>query len=57
MAHPPADTTHSHGAHGFEHGTMDISRQENTYGGFLRGAAIVAGVTAVILIFLAFVGT
>lgn len=38
-------------------GTMDISAQQATFDGFLKGAAIVIAVTAAILIFLAFVGT
>jgi hypothetical protein len=36
-----------------EHGSMDTTEQEKTFGGFLRAAAWVAGVSIGILIFLA----
>jgi hypothetical protein len=37
------------------HGSMEISHQEKTFVGFLRACAWVAGVTIVVLIFLALV--
>jgi heme/copper-type cytochrome/quinol oxidase subunit 2 len=41
----------------YEHGSMDTTEQENTFSGLVKGAIVVSVVTAVILIFLAFVGT
>jgi hypothetical protein len=40
-----------------EQGSMDITEQERTFEGFLRVCAIVSVVVALILIFLAIVGT
>jgi len=41
----------------YEHGSMDTTEQENTFTGLIKGAIVVSGVTAITLIFLAFVGT
>lgn len=40
-----------------EHGSMDITEHERTFEGFLRACAITSVVVALILIFLAIVGT
>ena len=41
----------------YEHGSMDVTEQQKTFAGLMKGAALVAVVTAVVLIFLAIVGT
>ena len=41
----------------YERGTMDTNEQEKTFAGFVKAATLVVAVTAVVLIFLAFVGT
>ncbi|MDD2870277.1 aa3-type cytochrome c oxidase subunit IV [Neomegalonema sp.] len=43
---------HDHAAH-HEHGTMQIAEQERTYGGFVKACAIVIGVSAFVLLYLA----
>jgi len=40
-----------------KHGTMDITEQEKTFAGLIKWAAWVCVISAVVLIFLAFVGT
>jgi len=40
-----------------EHGSMDTTEQERMFNGFLKAASYVGVVTALILIFLAIVGT
>lgn len=40
-----------------KHGSMDISTHERTFEGFILACVIVAVVSALILIFLAIVGT
>lgn len=42
---------------GYKHGSKDVTENQQVFEGFLRVAAIVFGVVAVILIFLAIVGT
>ncbi|PIP98154.1 MAG: aa3-type cytochrome c oxidase subunit IV [Rhodobacterales bacterium CG18_big_fil_WC_8_21_14_2_50_71_9] len=37
-----------------KHGEMDITEQQRTFDGFLRGAGIVIGVVVVILLLLTF---
>ena len=41
----------------YEHGSMDVTEQEKTFAGLVKGAALIAVITAVILIFLAVAGT
>ena len=41
----------------YEHGSMDVSEQQKTFAGFVKAAALVFLFTAVVLIFLAIVGT
>ncbi len=41
----------------YEHGSMDVTEQKKIFAWFTKGAAIVAAFTAVVLIFLAIVGT
>ena len=40
-----------------KHGSMDTTEQEKTFQGFIKASAWVIGISALILIFLAFVGT
>ena len=41
----------------YERGSMDTTEQQKTFAGFVKIAALVSVVTALVLIFLAFVGT
>ena len=41
----------------YERGSMDVSEQQKTFAGFVKGAALVVVVTALVLILLAVVGT
>ncbi|MFQ5567094.1 MAG: aa3-type cytochrome c oxidase subunit IV [Paracoccaceae bacterium] len=41
----------------YERGSMDVTEQQKTFGGFVKIAALVSAVTLLVLIFLAFVGT
>ncbi|MEM9145076.1 MAG: aa3-type cytochrome c oxidase subunit IV [Pseudomonadota bacterium] len=41
----------------YKHGSKDITENVQMFNGFLKASAIVFGIGAVILIFLAFVGT
>ncbi len=41
----------------YKHGSMDCTEQRKMFAGFIKIAAWVAAITAVILIFLAIVGT
>ena len=41
----------------YKHGSMDVTEQEKTFAGLMKGAVLVSIVTIVVLIFLAFVGT
>ena len=41
----------------YEHGSMDTTEQQRTFAGFVKMAALVSLVTALVLIFLAIVGT
>lgn len=38
-----------------QHGSMDITHQQKTFAGFLKGIAWAAGVTLAVLVFLALV--
>lgn len=40
-----------------KHGSMDTTEQEKTFAGLVKAAVLVCAVTAVVLIFLAIVGT
>jgi hypothetical protein len=40
-----------------KHGTMDISEHQKAFAGLIKAATIVCVITAIVLIFLAFVGT
>lgn len=42
---------------GYQHGSQDPTENQRVFEGFIKGAAIVAGISTAILIFLAFVGT
>ena len=41
----------------YQHGSQDPAPHQKTFEGFIKAAAIVAAISAAILIFLAFVGT
>ena len=41
----------------YEHGSMDVTEQQKTFAGFMKGATLVVVFTVVVLIFLAIVGT
>ncbi|MEO0622964.1 MAG: aa3-type cytochrome c oxidase subunit IV [Pseudomonadota bacterium] len=41
----------------YKHGSKDITENIEVFNGFIKGSVIVAVISAVILIFLAFVGT
>ncbi len=41
----------------YERGSMDTTEQKKTFAGLMKGAVLVAVVTALVLILLAFVGT
>jgi len=41
----------------YKHGSMDVTEQEKTFSGLIKGSALVIVVSAVVLIFLAIVGT
>ncbi len=41
----------------YEHGSMDVTEQQKTFAGLMKGAALVAVFTALTLILLAIVGT
>jgi len=41
----------------YKHGTMDTTEQQRTFAGLVKWAAGVCIIAAVVLIFLAFVGT
>ncbi len=41
----------------YEHGSMDATEQEKTFSGLVKGAALVAVFTAVVLILMAVLGT
>jgi hypothetical protein len=41
----------------YERGSMDVTEQQKTFAGFVKAAALVCLATAVVLIFLAIVGT
>lgn len=46
------DHDHDHASH-HEHGTMQIGEQERTYDGFMKACAIVIGLSALLLVYLA----
>ena len=41
----------------YEHGSMDTTEQKKTFAGLMKVAVLVSTITALVLIFLAFVGT
>ena len=41
----------------YEHGSMDVTEQKKTFAGLMKGAVLVCVVSALVLIFLAIVGT
>jgi len=41
----------------YKHGSMDTTEHEKTFAGLVKAAALVCVVTALVLIFLAIVGT
>jgi hypothetical protein len=41
----------------YEHGSMDVTEQEKTFAGFIKGAVLVFVFTTLVLIVLAIVGT
>lgn len=48
-----SDHDHHHDAPHHEHGTMKIDEQERTFFGFVKVGAIVTGLSAFVLIYLA----
>jgi hypothetical protein len=41
----------------YQHGSMDTTEQQKTFAGLMKGAVLVAVLTILVLILLAFVGT
>lgn len=41
----------------YKHGSQDVTNNIRVFNGFIKASAIVAGISAAILIFLAIVGT
>ncbi|MEE8456174.1 MAG: aa3-type cytochrome c oxidase subunit IV [Limibaculum sp.] len=41
----------------YEHGSMDVTEQQKTFAGLMKGTVLVAVFTALVLILLAIVGT
>jgi hypothetical protein len=41
----------------YEHGSMDVTEQQKTFAGLMKGAALICVFTALVLILLAIVGT
>ncbi len=41
----------------YEHGSMDVTEQKKMFAGLLKGAALVAVVSAMVLILMAILGT
>ena len=41
----------------YERGSMDVTEQQKTFAGLMKGAVLVSVVTALVLILLAIVGT